>query len=81
MSYKNTHQPLKAFLSVVALAALLAACSQEQNSAPQSSMMESNSAATESAPTDPTLRSIAQGELRGAVQADGSLAWRNIPYA
>jgi len=81
MSYKNTHQPLKALLSVVALAALLAACSQEQNSAPQPSTMESNSAATESVPTDPTLRSIAQGELRGAVQADGSLAWRNIPYA
>ncbi len=30
---------------------------------------------------DPMLRTITQGELTGVVQADGSHAWRNIPYA
>jgi para-nitrobenzyl esterase len=35
--------------------------------------------ATQSA--DPTLRTIAQGRLTGAVQENGSYVWRNIPYA
>ena len=39
------------------------------------------SAACASGDTDPTLRTIAQGELTGAVQENGSLVWRSIPYA
>ena len=32
-------------------------------------------------PVDVTARTIAQGELTGVVQDNGSLAWRSIPYA
>jgi para-nitrobenzyl esterase len=39
------------------------------------------SAACASVDADPTLRTVAQGELTGAVQANGSLVWRSIPYA
>jgi para-nitrobenzyl esterase len=38
-------------------------------------------AACASVDGDPTLRTVAQGELTGAVQANGSLVWRSIPYA
>lgn len=36
--------------------------------------------ALSSAP-DPTLRSIASGQLSGLIQDNGSYAWKNIPYA
>ncbi|MEX2333653.1 MAG: carboxylesterase family protein [Pseudohongiella sp.] len=68
----------------VALGAAMAACSTDD--AGQSA----TSGADESQPqladpsaqrADPTRRSIAQGQLTGLVQDNGSLAWKGIPFA
>lgn len=66
--------PYPASLTALTLVIGLGACS------PQSEQTEAAArAATSTSP--PTHRSIAQGELRGTVQNDGSLAWLGIPYA
>ncbi|WP_339867394.1 carboxylesterase/lipase family protein [Pseudohongiella nitratireducens] len=69
---------LQRYLTPVLLLGLLVIsnCAPErpqQTSAPQST--------EEPAATDPTLRTIESGRLSGLIQENGSLAWRNIPYA
>lgn len=59
---------------------LLAACKPEV-SEPASSAVSSSAKSTADQILDPTFRSIEQGSLTGLVQENGSLAWRNIPFA
>ncbi|MDX1492105.1 MAG: carboxylesterase family protein [Pseudohongiellaceae bacterium] len=53
---------------------LLSACNQEAVEMTPADVVDE-------APLDPTLRTIGQGQLRGLVQDNGSLAWRKIPFA
>ena len=68
----NVRDPFRGFGTMPAVAVcllFLAACAGPDADA-------------ESSPdADPTLRTLAQGEITGEVQANGSLAWRSIPYA
>lgn len=61
--------------AVLSLGVLLVACNPAATEPPQplqaASLLEG----------DPTLRSLAQGDLTGFVQDNGSLAWLKIPYA
>lgn len=59
---------------------LLAACKPEV-AEPASSAVASSAKSTADQILDPTFRSIEQGSLTGLVQENGSLAWRNIPFA
>ncbi|ALO45781.1 carboxylesterase/lipase family protein [Pseudohongiella spirulinae] len=64
-------------LRLLALLACLTACSPGED-VQTAAQQPAESAAM---PTDTTLRTIGQGQLTGLVQNNGSLAWRNIPYA
>lgn len=64
-------------LRLLALLACITACAPGED-AQTAAQQSAESAAM---PTDTTLRTIGQGQLTGLVQDNGSLAWRNIPYA
>jgi len=62
---------------IVTTLLLLLSCSQDH---PQETP-EPSSPGAEITVSDPTFRTIASGSMTGLVQDNGSLAWRNIPYA
>src|SRR5690606_6961277 len=72
----ESYRPIARWSLCLAVAALLAGCGPETADTTSAEPMTD---ATQ--PSDPTLRRIAQGQLSGLVQANGSLAWQNIPYA
>lgn len=79
----NPRQLLKLWLCM-SLGATVVACSPDMSEPPadqSGSLTENQSEAQSTQGSDPTLRTINQGQLSGLVQDNGSLAWRNIPFA
>ena len=67
-------------LAATSLILLMATCSPEPASPPAApESTAAMPAAAESA--DPTLRTVAQGDVTGWIQDNGSQAWTNIPFA
>lgn len=64
---------------ITAAGVSLFACSPDTPEPPPTSTTQATPVAAQQ--SDPTLRSIDQGQLTGLVQPNGSLAWQNIPYA
>src|SRR5690606_36546881 len=70
----ESYRPIARWSLCLAVAALLADCGPETADTTSAEPMTD---ATQ--PSDPTLRRIAQGQVSGLVQPNGSLAWQNIP--